>query len=156
MRRDYFTLQVSDAAWIDDEDAEPVLPQLLIEYEGPAAPFLDSFKRGEGPIPGDEIDVAYRLQDPIETTDAAGVLSITDRFTGEFLLELNAPAEMVVPFLRAARRYGESEAESGGRYHIEVHAGDDQLVYEKRTLLVYNNDGSLLRRHSLIPSGVEL
>jgi hypothetical protein len=30
------------------------------------------------------------------------------------------------------------------------------VEYDKSTFLVYNDEGNLLRQHSLIPSGVEL
>ena len=42
-------------------------------------------------------------------------------------------------------------------YRVVVRQGDEDVaVYEKETLLVYDDDGNLLRQHSLIPSGVEL
>ena len=38
-----------------------------------------------------------------------------------------------------------------------LEAGGELVAeYEKRTLLVYADDGELLRNHSLIPSGVEI
>lgn len=156
MRRDYFTLQVRDIDWLE-EDTEPQLPRLRILYEGPIEPFLDGFTRDEALVPPEEVDVAFRLQGPMDDPDATGVLSLTDRYTGEFLLELNATVDTMVGFLRAARRYGETVADSSGRFEVDIQADDDKRIsYEKRTLLVYYEDGSLARKHSLIPSGVEL
>lgn len=156
MRRDYFTLQVRAVDWFE-ADGEPTLPQLRIRYEGPSEVLLAGFKRGDNLIQADQVDVGYRLQDPLEDPDATGVLSLTDRQTGEFLLELNATADTIVDFLRAARRYGEIVSDSHGRYRVDIQLGDQDLVsFDKRSLLVYNADGTLLRRHSLIPSGVEL
>lgn len=156
MRRDYFTLQIWAVDWVDN-DTDPQLPRLRILYEGPAEPFLNGFTRDGALVPPEEVDVAFRLQSSIEDPDATGVLSLTDRYTGEFLLELNATVDTIVKFLRAARRYGETVADSSGRFEIDIQADEDKRIsYEKRTLLVYNEDGSLARQHSLIPSGVEL
>lgn len=156
MRRDYFTLQVRAVDWIEGE-GEPRVPHLVIRYEGPPAPFIDGITRDDEPIPADEVDIAFRLQSPLEDPDATGVLSLTDRYTGEFILEVNATVDTMVRFIRAARRFGEMESVSGGRYcvDIEVDSGES-FEFEKRTLLVYHADGTLLTRHSLIPSGVEL
>lgn len=156
MRRDYFTLQVRHAAWIDDETAEPALPKLRITYEGPVTPLAELLRHPDGRITAEELDVTYRLQDPLEDPEAVGVLSLTNRQTGEYILEVNAPASTIVPFLRAARDYGTTIAETDGRFRIELDIGDDRHTFDKRSLLVYNADGSLLRQHSLIPSGVEL
>lgn len=156
MRRDYFTLQVHDVDWVD-EGTEPTLPRLTIRYEGPTEPFREGFVRDDALIPKDEVDVAFRLQAPIEDPDATGVLSLTDRLTGDFLLELDATVDSIVRFIRGARRYGESVGNADDRYQIDVRIDEiTQLTFEKRTLLVYHEDGTLLREHSLIPSGVEL
>lgn len=156
MRRDYFTLQVRDIDWVE-EDTEPQLPRLRILYEGPTAPFLDGFTRDGALIPPEEVDIAFRLQGSIDDPDATGVLSLTDRYTGEFLLELNATTGTFLQFLKAARRYGEQAAEATGRFELDIQVEDDKRIsYEKRTLLVYDEDGSLARKHSLIPSGVEI
>jgi hypothetical protein len=85
------------------------------------------------------------------------VVSVTNRITGDFVLELNEDAEDVLRFVRAARRYGESTDDGDGRYRVEIRVdGEELVVYEKSTFLVYSSDGDLLRSHSLIPSGVEL
>jgi len=101
--------------------------------------------------------VAYRLQTSLDD-DATGVVSVTNRITGDFVLELNEDADDVLKFIRAARRYGEHDPDSDGRYYdVRIHIEGDELVtYDKRTFLVYNEEGNLLRNHSLIPSGVEL
>lgn len=103
-----------------------------------------------------ETDAALRLQGPLED-DTTGVVSVTNRITGEFILELNEDAEDVLQFIRAARGYGEDAADDEGRYEVAITLDGDPFVsYDKRTFLVYDDEGSLLRQHSLIPSGVEL
>lgn len=104
-----------------------------------------------------ETDVAFRLQAPLDTPDSTGVVGVTNRTTGDFVLELNEDANDVLKFIRAAREYGRSGDDDDGRYRVELTVEGEPLVtYEKRTFLVYDADGGLLREKSLIPSGVEL
>jgi hypothetical protein len=81
---------------------------------------------------------------------------VTNRVTGEFVLELNADADAVLEFIDAARAYGKT-TDDDVRYRVELSIDGEPLTeYGKSTLLVYDVDGNLLRQHSLIPSGVEL
>lgn len=149
MRRDYFTLEASN---LDS----PGIPTVSIDFEGPADELVDRLTDAEGEsLSPDEIDVAYRLQGPIAESPE-GVVAVTNRVTGEFVLEMNADSEDVLRFIDAAREYG-SEGEEAPRYRIRVRVDDEQLLEEeKSTFLVYDVDGGLVRQHSLIPSGVEL
>lgn len=157
MRRDYFSLEAKNVAWGEDEE-DPPQPTVVIEFEGPADTLSDRLTdRNNEPLDGSDIDVAYRLQDPIDLTDARGVVSITHRITGEFILELNAVAEDVFEFTQAVRQYGEHSTTDGDTFGIEIRTdGEVAATFEDDTLLVYDEEGSLLREHSLIPSGVEL
>lgn len=149
MRRDYFTLDVRNV----DADGPPTVE---IDFDGPADQLTDRLTAGGEPLAADELDVAYRLQDPPEATDATGVVGVTNRVTGEFILELNADAVDVFEFIDAAREFGK-ESEDGVRYRIAVAVDGDRLLdHGKGVFLVYDPDGELLRGHSLIPSGVEL
>ncbi|WP_254862115.1 DUF5793 family protein [Halovivax gelatinilyticus] len=156
MRREHFTLDVADVDWIET-DGEPKKPSVTIDFDG-SGPDLES--RLTGPdgelLAGEETDVALRLQGPVES-GASGVVSVTDRLTGDFVLELNVDADDVITFIRAARGYGERSNDDEGRYEVTIRVeGEELLTYEKRTFLVYDDEGSLLRQHSLIPGGVEL
>jgi len=157
MRRDYFTLEVEDVDWVD-EDGAPARPSVTIDFEGPANSLERRFSDRDGDLlDAEQTDVAFRLQDSLDDADAAGVVSVTNRITGDFVLELNQDAEDVLQFIRAARRYGEAASDDDGEYSVRVLTDGEPLVeYEKRTFLVYNDAGNLLRKHSLIPSGVEL
>lgn len=149
MRRDYFTLEASN---LDS----PGIPTVSIDFEGPADELVDRLTDADGtPLSPDEVDVAYRLQGPIaESPD--GVVAVTNRVTGEFVLELNADSTDVLRFVDAAREHG-SEADEQHRYRIRVDVDGERLLEaEKGTFLVYDADGGLVRHHSLIPSGVEL
>lgn len=157
MRRDYFSLEVSNVDWVES-DGDPAKPNVTIDFEGPTDTLEDRLSDHEGELlEADETDVAFRLQASVDDPDATGVVSVTNRITGDFVLELNEDADDVLTFIRAARRFGELEADADGRYAVSIFTDGEPLVeYEKRTFLVYNEEGNLLRKHSLIPSGVEL
>jgi hypothetical protein len=156
MRRDYFELDVTNVDWVD-EDGEPRKPNVVIEFTGSASELRDRFTDNDGNLlDAEETDVAFRLTDDVDADGASGVVAVTNRITGEFVLELNEDADDVLTFIRAARRYGEA-TDAEGRYRVEVRIDDEDLVvYEKSTFLVYSEDGDLLRGQSLIPSGIEL
>lgn len=157
MRRDYFELDVENVDWID-EDGEPEQPTVHIDFHGPADTLRERLAGSDDDfLEAEQTDVAFRLQDPLEDPDAAGVVGVTNRLTGDFILELNEEAENVLKFIRAAREYGKVTGGENGRYRVTIRSdGDPLLEYEKDTFLVYDADGNLVRRESLIPSGVEL
>ncbi|RBI61150.1 DUF5793 family protein [Halomicrococcus sp. NG-SE-24] len=157
MRRDYFTLDVENIDWVD-EDGSPSKPTVIIDFEGPSSTLRERLSGPDGDLlTADETDVTFRLQESVDEPDATGVVSVTNRTTGDFILELNEEAEDVLKFIRAARTYGQKTSDTDGRYHVEIAInGDDEVEYDKSTFLVYNDEGNLLRQHSLIPSGVEL
>jgi hypothetical protein len=156
MRRDYFELDVTNVDWVED-DSDPKKPNVVIEFTGAAAELEERLTdRDENMLDASETDATFRLTDDVEDPDAEGVVAVTNRITGEFVLELNVAAEDVLQFVRAARRYGEATGDDG-RYRVEIRVENEEVVvYEKSTFLVYSEDGDLLRSHSLIPSGIEL
>lgn len=144
MRRDYFTLTVETHG----DDDQPVAH---IEFDGPSDVLTQRL------TPDEDVDVAFRYQSRVEADDATGVFSVTDRMTGDFVLEANADATTVADLVDAAREYGQATSDAEGCYRVVLtRDGETAFETEKRTLLVYDNEGSLLRQHSLIPSGVEL
>jgi len=156
MRRDYFELEVTNIGWLA-EGAEPVQPLVEIEFSGPGDTLRERLSDADGELlEGEDVDVAFRLQGDLEEESAApGVVSVTNRITGDFVLELNETADDVLQFIEAARAYGESDDDGG--YRVIVSIEEEPLVtYEKRTFLVYDAEGEFLREESLIPSGVEL
>ncbi|MFB6132282.1 MAG: DUF5793 family protein [Halanaeroarchaeum sp.] len=156
MRRDYFTLDVSNVDWVEEE-GDPRLPTVEIDFQGPESTLRSRFTDAEETVlDAEDADVAFRLQTPVDAADAAGVVAVTNRLTGDFILELNVEAAPVLTFITAARRYGDA-TDDDARYRVEVSFdGEHFVTYEKSTFLVYNRDGDLLRSNSLIPSGVEL
>jgi len=150
MRRDYVTLDVRYA----DPDGDQ-LPTAVLTVDQSADQLGERLVTAAGDRLGaDRIDVAYRLQTPVDDDGATGVFSLSNRVTGEFVLEVNTDAKPVLDLVETARDG------SDGRdtcYRVVVRQGDEEIAtYEKGTLLVYDDEGNLLRQHSLIPSGVEL
>lgn len=157
MRREYFTLDVSNIDWIETED-EPHRPSVAIDFTGPESLLRERLTGPDGDtLEAAETDVALRLQGPIGDDETTGVISVTNRMTGDFILELNETATDVLRFIRAARGYGKGNTDTDGEYHVSIAVDGETFVeFDKRTFLVYDEDGDLLRHHSLIPSGVEL
>jgi len=157
MRRDHFELEAHNIDWVETGE-QPAEPKVVIDFNGPKETLTDRLTDATGTLlDASETDVAFRLQDPLDDPDAAGVVSVTDRVTGDFLLELNEEADDVLRFVRAAREYGQSTDDDGGRYSVVIRIdGETLATYSKSTFLVYDANGSLLRSKSLIPSGVEL
>ncbi|KAB1196748.1 MULTISPECIES: DUF5793 family protein [Haloferax] len=157
MRRDYFELDVRDVGW-HEEDGTPRQPTVSIDFYGPPEELRERFSAPDGAVlAAEDLDVSLRLQGPIDDTDTRGVVSVTDRLTGDYVLELNADAEDVLQFIGAAREYGRSTDDTDGRYRVDVAIENEHFAtFEKSTFLVYDTEGSLLRGQSLIPSGVEL
>ena len=158
MRRDYFDLEVENVSWVDD-GGDPEKPTVRIDFHGPSDRLRERLTgAGDDLLDAEETDVAFRLRaDGANDPEAAGVVGVTNRITGDFVLELNEEAGDVLRFIRAASEYGTSTGDDDGRYRVEISVEGDPLVtYEKSTFLVYDADGNLLRRESLIPSGVEL
>lgn len=157
MRRDYFTLEVDNVDWVDD-DGSPAKPAVTIDFEGPASTLRERLTTTDDELlDAAETDVAYRLRSGLESPDAEGVVSVTNRVTGDYVLELNEDADDVLRFIRAARTYGKESDEDDGHYGVTILIDEEEVaVYEKNTFLVYDQEGNLMRQHSLIPSGVEL
>jgi hypothetical protein len=161
MRREDITLDVSDAGWPDSEE-DPRKPTLSLRLDDDADALSRRLVSEDGTrLDASEIDATVRLHGDPQESDATGVVAVTNRITGEYVLECNAGADAILEFTRAARRYGET-SDDDALYRVELSASDDDgaespvATYEKRTLLVYGETGELLREHSLIPSGVEI
>ena len=169
MRRENITLVVSDTGWLDSEET-PRQPTLSLSLGDATETLSRRLEPEDGErLAESEVDVTVRLQSDLHDPDATGVVAVTNRITGEYVLECNADAETIIEFARAARRYGEM-TDDEARYSVELSAnetpdddtetagdtGTTVASYGKRTLLVYGENGELLREHSLIPSGVEI
>lgn len=165
MRREDITLAVSHVGRTDPDGDTP-LPTLSLLLDDDAETLARRLESADGEtLSASEIDVTVRLRASLQNPEATGVVAVTNRTTGEYVLECNTDVETVIEFARAARRYGE-DTDNDTLYRLELCAVDDTesgtsetttvVAHEKRTLLVYGESGELLREHSLIPSGVEI
>jgi hypothetical protein len=156
MRRDYFELDVTNVDWAES-GGEPAQPLVEIDFSGPGETLRERLSDADGDLlDGEDVDVAFRLQDELGTDDVVpGVVAVTNRVTGEYVLELNEESDDVLEFIEAARAYVEAEEEGGYRVIVSIE-GEEMVEYEKETFLVYDADGEFLRERSLIPPGVEL
>jgi VCBS repeat-containing protein len=141
MRRDYFTVDIQASATDNDD------PRIAIVYDGPTGALRERLNKVDGgTLDGEEIDVTFRRQ-----PESDGVLSLTNRLTGEYVFEATAPTADIDALVSAA------DAQEDPQFTVRLTDGEDESrTYEMRTLLVYDPDGSLLRGQSLIPGGVEL
>jgi len=140
MKREQFSL---DAVPEPADGSQP--PTIEIEYGGAAETLLERLSTADGDRrDAENVDVAFRLRD-----EQRGVLSIADRLTGAFVCEVDAPADRITEVVSAAE-------DGDYRYRVEVTGPETAWSIEKRTLLVYDDDGRLLRTCSLIPGSVEL
>jgi len=156
MRRDYFELDVTNVDWAA-EGAAPAQPLVEIDFSGPGEGLRERLSDTDGELlAGEDVDVAFRLQEDLDAGEPVpGVVAVTNRVTGEYVLELNEEAEDVLAFIEAARAYTEAEEADGYRVIVSID-GEQMVEYEKDTFLVYDADGEFLRERSLIPPGVEL
>ena len=151
MRRDYFDLTVEG---VDVDD--PSIPLVRIDFHGPDGLLRERLSgSADDLLAASDVDVAFRLRESLEgAADPDGVVGVTNRLTGDFILELNESATDVLPFIHAAR---DSAGDGDAQFRVEIDIDGDRLVtYDKDTFLVYDHEGNLLRNESLIPSGVEL
>jgi hypothetical protein len=156
MRRDYFELDVTNVDWAES-GGEPAQPLVEIDFSGPGETLRERLSDTDGDLlDGEDVDVAFRLQDQLDEDESVpGVVAVTNRVTGEYVLELNEQSDDVLSFIEAAKAYVEAEEEGGYRVIVSFD-GDEMVEYEKDTFLVYDADGEFLRERSLIPPGVEL
>ena len=156
MRRDYFELDVTNVDWAA-AGGEPAQPLVEIDFSGPGETLRERLSDTDGELlAGEDVDVAFRLQDQLDGDESVpGVVAVTNRVTGEYVLELNEQSEDVLGFIEAAKAYVDAEEEGGYRVIVSID-GDEMVEYEKETFLVYDADGEFLRERSLIPPGVEL
>ena len=137
MRRDEFTTEI-------DDDAEQ--PTLCVTYSGGDEGLRERLDTAT------DFDVTYRRTPPGE--DSQGVLGVTDRMTGEFVFETPVDPALVQSLVEATRA---SEDGEDPRYVLRIDPDSGDIVAtEQTTLLVYNSDGSLNRKASLIPGSVEI
>lgn len=102
-----------------------------------------------------DIEVSFRFLGSGDDAEA-GVLALTDRVTGDYILECDGETETIRKLIQTVREDTESTDESA-QYAVQIQAGTDSLArFTKELLPVYDADGTLLRHRSLIPGDIEM
>jgi hypothetical protein len=123
MRRDYFELEAENVDWAES-GGDPAQPTVRIDFRGPDGTFRDRITDADGEIlDAERTDVTFRLRDDPDAPDATGVVAVTNRVTGDFVLELNEEVDDVLRFIRAASEYGK-RANGDGRYCVHISIDD--------------------------------
>lgn len=131
-------------------------PLLCITCHGPASDLNDALPTPDGEISGECIDVAVRLQPPVENEPERAVLSLSQRVTGQFILEAPLKTPRLWEFIDAANQYA-AAVNTEHCFSLRVQTHDEHVaIHDKRTLLVYDSNGVLLRTQSLIPHSIEI
>lgn len=155
MDNDTLTVTLTNVDWLDSGQ-QPQIPCLHSQFGGSEEKLADRFRAPDGGhYTPDEIDIFYRHQStepPVES----GVLGLADRLTGEYILEMTTSPQLIEKLIYAVKQYGK-RTDTTPQYQIDLRTETDQLATLKNdTLLVYGTDEPLLRRQSLIPSGIEI
>ena len=81
MRRDYFELDVDNVTWVE-RGGDPKKPLVRIEFRGPREELERRLSDPSGAyLDAEETDVAFRLQDSLEASDAGGVVTSSSNST---------------------------------------------------------------------------
>ncbi|QLH82418.1 hypothetical protein HZS54_12680 [Halosimplex pelagicum] len=148
-------MDVDKTGWLAT-DGQPEQPVLHLYFDGPRPRLKELLtSRLREDIRPDEIDVTFRFVSPTSEADT-GVFSLSDRVTGDFILECEGKADSIRTFVRGVGEYANRSGRDA-RYEVQIRADTGVVAsFEKELLLVYNADGTLLRHASLIPSSVEM
>lgn len=155
MERSHFTVRISTSE-SPTNDSGIDQPTLCLEFDGTAARLHEHLSsRLRDDLSADEVDVSFRS---VATTDQthAGVVTLSDRITGAYILEAKMPTETVTEFVQDVRTYAGRSGQDP-RYKAQIRAeGKTITAFEQELLLVYDSDGTLRRHASLIPNDTEV
>ena len=103
-----------------------------------------------------ELEVFYREQSSEHAAAAAGVLSIADGFTGEYLLEQSMSPQTINQFIHAVGQYAD-QTDNDSKYTVSFVEADTQIrTYTQDSFLIYSTEGELIPERSLIPTQAEV
>lgn len=89
----HWDFHTSHTDWIET-GGTPLTPILHLRFGGHSEELIDQLPNtGTGNKYPEDIDITYQLQTSPDDSDASGVLAVSDRLTGEYLLELKVAAD---------------------------------------------------------------
>jgi len=155
MERSQFTVCTSTSE-SSTNDSGPDQPTLCLEFDGTADRLHEHLSsRLRNDLSGDEVDVSFRAVATPDQTDS-GVVTLSDRITGAYILESKTPTETVTEFVQDVRTYAGHSGQDP-RYTVQIRAEEKTITaFEQELLLVYDSDGTLRRHASLIPNDTEV
>lgn len=150
------TVDLTDTQWLDNDNV-PTTPRLRLHLSMPEEVLADRFRNPAGSAyRPEDLDVYFRECSSTRATVSTGVLTVSDRLTGDLLIEGTISSTVIERLVYAVHQRAD-RASDPPTYVVElvVH-GDDVAAFEKQALLVYDSDGNLLRERSVIPTHIEL
>ncbi len=155
MRRQAFTVAMRHVEPGQGAKTAP-LPTLRLRYDGAGSDLRSALEGANGThLSETDIDVSLRLKGAFEERPD-GVLSVSERLTGDFVCECNVDARDVFEFLSATKRRA-ATVDGPAKYRIQfVAEGTPIRTYEMDTFLVYTQSGTLQESESLLPNGAQL
>ncbi|WP_128904742.1 DUF5793 family protein [Halorubrum amylolyticum] len=155
MQGDQFTIGFTTTG-LAGTGADSGQPVLRLAFDGSRDRLQELLsERLPDDINEEAVDVSFRGLSPSDGTDE-GVLSLSDRVTGAYVLEIKTQEEPILEFVQAVREYAARTGHQAA-YRIVMQANAETVtVFEKTLLLVYDANGTLRRHASLIPSDIEL
>jgi len=155
MERSQFTVRIA-ASESPTNDSGIDQPTLCLEFDGTADRLYEHLSsRLRDDLSGDEVDVSFRTVATTDQTDT-GMVTLSDRITGAYILEVKMPTETVIEFVQDVRTYA-GESGQDPRYTVQIRAEEKTITtFEQELLLVYDSDGTLRRHASLIPNDTEV
>ena len=155
MQGDQFTIGFTTTE-LTVTGADSGQPVLRLSFDGSRGSLQELLReRLRDDISEEAVDVSFRSLSPIDKM-GEGVLSLSDRVTGAYVLEIRTQREPILEFVHSVREYADRTGHEAA-YRIVMQANAETVtVFEKTLLLVYDANGTLRRHASLIPSDIEL
>jgi hypothetical protein len=154
MQQKDLSLDTEHTGWVTS-GRMPEQPWFVVEYDGNRSAFVERFRQpGAGLYAGSDLDFFYRYQ-PSDHALSGGVFAVSDRITGDLLLEIAVSPGRIEQFMSAIRQYV-GLTENNPTYRVKLCTETQIADFEKEVFLVYGADGELIRQRSLIPDWIEM
>ena len=154
--RDQTTIELTNTGWLDN-GSTPSQPCLRLHITLSSDDLAERFQPGDGSTyrPSD-LDLYFRDRSSSRAAVEGGILTVSDRLTGDLLLEAVVNASVIERFVSAVRQYA-ARTGNDRKYTVELQCeGTIATSFEKQIFIVYNAENELLRERSVIPAHIEL